>query len=220
MKTSNKDFGSIKNWFNSKDLETVITALRKRAFKADHYEDSEAVNRYLLKTIPKTATVGIPGSVTIREIGIIEKLEKRGNKIYQHWRSELTEATDHDVRRLEGSADFYLTSANAVTIDGDIISIDGIGNRVASMIYGPKKVIIIVGMNKIVRSIEQGIKRSKEIAGVMNAKRVGAQTPCVKTGVCIDCHAEQRICRVISIIQYCPWQTDITVALVAEDMGF
>jgi hypothetical protein len=220
MKTSNEDFRPIKNWFDKSVINTAIKALRARAFNANAYKDIAAVNRYLIKTIPKSATIGIPGSVTIRELGIMEKLKKRGNKIYQHWRSELTEETDKDARRFEGSADFYLTSANAITIDGDIINIDGIGNRVASMIYGPKNVIIIAGINKIVRSIDEGIKRSKDIAGVMNAKRVGAETPCVKTGICVDCQAKRRICRVISIMQYRPWQTDITVALVAKNLGF
>ncbi len=220
MKISNEDFKPIRNWFDKSIMNTVIKALRERAFNADAYKNISAVNRYLLRTIPKSATIGIAGSVTIRELGIMENLKKRGNKIFQHWRSELTEETDKDARRLEGSADFYLTSANAITIFGDIINIDGIGNRVASMIFGPKNVIIVAGSNKIVRSIDEGIKRSKDIAGVMNAKRVGADTPCVKTGICIDCRAERRICRVISIIQYRPWQTNISVALVAEDLGF
>ena len=220
MKTSNKDFRPIKNWFDKTIINTVIEALRKRAFKAVAYKDISSVNQHLLKTIPKSATIGIPGSITIRELGIMEKLKKRGNKIFQHWRSELTEDTDKEARRLEGTADFYLTSANAITTDGDIINIDGIGNRVASMIYGPKNVIIIAGINKIVRSIDEGIRRSKNIAGVMNAKRVGAETPCVKTGICVDCRAKRRICRVISIIQYRPLQTYISVALVAENLGF
>jgi hypothetical protein len=220
MKTSNNDFKPIKNWFNKTIMNTVVAALRERAFNAEAFKDISAVNRYLIKTIPKSATIGIPGSVTIRELGIIEKLKKRGNKIFQHWRKELTEETDKDARRLEASADFYLTSANAITIHGDIINIDGIGNRVASMIYGPKNVIIIAGMNKIVRSIDEGIKRSKDIAGVMNAKRVGAETPCVKTGICVDCKVKRRICRVISIIQYRPWQTNTSVILVTENLGF
>ncbi|MGB3340578.1 MAG: lactate utilization protein [bacterium] len=220
MKTSNKDFKPIKNWFDKRIINTVIEALRKRAFNAKVYKDIASVNRYLLKTIPRSATIGIPGSVTIRGLGIIEKLRKRGNKIFQHWYSELTENTDRDARRLEGTADFYLTSTNAITTDGDIINIDGIGNRVAAMIYGPKNVIIIAGINKIVRSIDEGIKRSKNIAGVMNAKRVGAETPCVKTGICIDCKTKRRICRVISIIQYRPWQTNISVILITENLGF
>lgn len=220
MKISNDDYEPIKKWFDDSVMNTVIEALRKRAFNAEPFEDIASVNDFLLKTIPKTSTIGIPGSVTVRELGIMEKLKKRGNKIYQHWRTELDEETDKDARRLEGTADYYLTSANAITTDGDIINIDGIGNRVASMIYGPKNVIIICGINKIVRSIDEGIKRSKNIAGVMNARRVGAETPCVKTGICVDCKAKRRICRVISIMQYRPWQTEITVALVAKNLGF
>ena len=178
------------------------------------------LNKHLLETIPKSATVGIPGSVTIRELGIIEKLKKRGNRVIQHWKSELTEKTDKDTRKKEGQADYYLTSANAITMAGDIINIDGVGNRVAAMIYGPENVIIIAGINKLVSSIPDGIRRSKEIAAVMNAKRVGAKTPCARTGICVDCNTQQRICRVISIMQYRPWQTNISVIIVNEHLGF
>lgn len=220
MKTSQSDFSNIKNWYHKNMLSKVVKSLQKRDFTASYFPSISLLNRSLLKKIPKSATVGIGGSVTIRELGIIEKLKKRGNKVIHHWKKGLTEKTDRDVRRQEGLADYYLTSANTITIDGDIINIDGVGNRVAGMIYGPENVIIIAGYNKIVSSIDEGIRRSKEIAGVMNAKRVGAKTPCVKTGFCIDCNVKQRICRVISIIQYRPWQTNISVFLVNQQLGF
>jgi hypothetical protein len=158
--------------------------------------------------------------VTVRELGLIEKLTKRGNNVMHHWKTGLTEAVSRDIRHREGHADYYLCSANAITVEGDIINIDGIGNRVAHMIYGPKNVIIIVGHNKIVATVEDGIKRSKDIAGVMNARRVEAKTPCAKTGLCTDCRSPQRICRVVTIMQYCPWQTTTEIVLVNEHLGF
>jgi hypothetical protein len=221
MKTSrSRGFGDIKSWYHKKNLKTAVNALKQRDFTASYFSNIKTLNNALLKIIPEKASIGIPGSVTIRELGIMEKLRKRGNRVIQHWKKELTEKTDQNARRLEETADYYLTSANAITLDGDIINIDGVGNRVAAMIYGPKNVIIIAGRNKLVGSIEDGIKRSKEIAAVMNAKRVGAKTPCVKTGICVDCKVKQRICRVISIIQYRPWQTNISVMLVDQDLGF
>jgi hypothetical protein len=220
MKTSQSQFSTIKDWHHKKLLSHVVKSLKKRNFEASYFSSINLLNRNLLKKIPKSASIGIGGSVTIRELGIIEKLEMRGNRVIHHWKKGLTEKLDREIRIQEGHATYYLTSANAITMDGDIINIDGIGNRVAAMIYGPPNVIIIAGRNKIAPSIDDGIKRSKEIAAVMNAKRVGAKTPCATTGICVDCHAQRRICRVISIIQYRPWQTNISVMLVDGELGF
>ncbi|MEO0160915.1 MAG: lactate utilization protein [candidate division WOR-3 bacterium] len=210
----------VKKWHQEKILLRVVEALRKRDFNAEYFHSVNEVNDYLLRNIPVHASVGIGGSMTIRELSIIEKLEERGNKVIHHWQKGLTEETDKEIRKKEMLADYYLTSANAITKNGDIINIDGIGNRIAAMVYGPDNVYIIAGYNKIVPSIHDGIKRSKEIAAVMNAKRVSAQTPCVNTGMCIDCNVKGRICRVISIMQFRPWHTNITVLLVNETLGF
>jgi hypothetical protein len=220
MKTSSIKFAPIQKWFRRSLISRVMKSLEKRSFSVYYGTDSAAACKKIVQKIPRSATVGIGGSVTIRELGIIEKLEKRGNTVIHHWKKGFTEDTDRSVRIQEGSADYYLTSANAITLSGDIINIDGVGNRVAAMIYGPKHVIIVAGYNKIVSSIDEGMKRSKHIAGVLNAKRVRAKTPCVQTGICVDCNAQQRICRVTTILQYQPFHTDITVMLVNEELGF
>jgi hypothetical protein len=220
MKTSRAKFDNLKEWCYKNTLLRVVDNLKKRNFSASYFPNINFLNKAILKKIPRDATIGIGGSVTIRELGIIEKLEKRGNKVIHHWKKGLSKKANRETRIKEGTSDYYLTSANAITIDGDIINIDGIGNRVAAMIYGPKNVIIVAGYNKIVHSIDEGIRRSKEVAAVMNAKRVGANTPCAKTGICVDCNAKQRICRVTSIIQYRPWQTNISVWLVNQQLGF
>ena len=212
------DHAVIRTAQSAQMLVEVAKNLKVRGFEAASFSNIESVLDELLRTIPERASVGIGGSVTIRELGIIEELEKRGNTVTHHWGK--SEVSDRETRKKEGLADYYLTSANAITMDGDIINIDGIGNRVAHMIYGPENVMIIAGRNKIVSNIEEGIKRSKEIAAVMNARRVGAKTPCATTGKCIDCNALGRICRVITIIQYRPWQTNIAVLLVNKDLGF
>lgn len=210
----------VRIWQQEKLLLKVVDALKKRDFNAQYFNTVNELNDFLLKSIPVDSSIGIGGSMTIREIGIIERFEQRGNKIIHHWQKGLTEETDKVVRKKEMLADYYLTSANAITKNGDIINIDGIGNRIAAMIYGPENVFIIAGYNKIVSSIHDGIKRSKEIAAVMNAKRVSAKTPCMSTGVCTDCNVKGRICRVISIMQFRPLQTNISVLLVNEILGF
>ena len=220
MKTGNSQYSSIKQWFREHKKSEIIASLTARGFKAQYHATAQSVCDGILKLIPVSATVGIPGSVTVRQIGIIEQLITRGNTVYEHWKSHLSESNDQDHRRREGNTDFYITGTNALTIHGDIINIDGVGNRVADMIFGPKHVVFVIGMNKIVCSIEEGIRRSKEVAAVMNARRVKADTPCAQTGVCVDCDTTHRICRVTSIIQYRPFQTEMTVMLVDQDLGF
>ena len=214
------DFPSFKFWYYENVLKDVVKGLQQRGFDAEYFATGDRACEDIIQQIPKNTAVGVGGSVTIRELGVIEKLEARGNEVIHHWKKEIPKEANRKIRKNEGLADYYLTSANAITKDGDIINIDGIGNRVAHMIYGPDNVIIIAGYNKIVTDIDEGILRSKEIAGVMNAKRVGAKTPCATTGKCIDCNAPGRICRVTTIIQYRPLQTKIRVMLVNENLGF
>jgi hypothetical protein len=216
----NLSFDDYRVTYHATQLSDVVKALEKRDFQTRYCASIDDANNYVLETIPSKATVGIGGSVTIRELGVIEELEHRGNTVVHHWKKGIPTETSRELRQQEGRSDYYLTSANAITRDGDIINIDGIGNRVAHMIYGPDNVIIVAGYNKIVADIELGIKRSKEIAAVMNAKRVGVKTPCATTGKCIDCNAPTRICRVTTIIQYRPWQTNIHVVLVNKTLGF
>jgi len=217
MKSSFSDFTS---WYHENMLRDVVKALQQRGFDAELYANIDEACEDIMQKIPKNTTVGIGGSVTIRELGMIDKLEARGTEVIHHWKKDIPKDANREIRRKEGLADYYLTSANAITKDGDIINIDGIGNRVAHMIYGPENVMIIAGYNKIVTDIDEGILRSKEIAGVMNANRVGAKTPCATTGKCVDCSAPGRICRVTTIIQYRPLQTNIRVMLVNESLGF
>ena len=220
MKTSNEDYASITQWFKAHRIQEIINALSARGFNAQYHDTPQSACDAILELVPGSATIGIPGSVTVREIGLIERLIARGNTVHQHWKNHLTESNDQDHRRLEGNTDYYITGANALTVHGDIINIDGVGNRVADMVFGPEHVIFVIGTNKLVCSIEEGIRRSKEVAGVMNARRVNAKTPCAKTGVCVDCDTPQRICRVTTIIQYRPFQTEMTVMVIGTQLGF
>jgi hypothetical protein len=214
------DYSEYKTWHQEARLAAVVIALEKRAFHSTYAASLDDARQALLDNIPVDATVGVGGSVTIREIGILEELEKRGTTVVHHWKKGIPLLESRELRQKEGRADYYLTSANAITRHGDIINIDGIGNRVAHMIYGPENVFIVAGYNKITDDIDSGIKRSKNIAAVMNARRVGSKTPCAETGQCSDCNAPARICRVTSIIQYRPWQTNISVLLVNARLGF
>jgi L-lactate utilization protein LutB len=210
----------VRAWQQEKMLQKAVDSLKKRGFNASYYPDRQTLTEDLFRIIPDNAKVGIGGSMTIRQLGLIEELEKRGNKVIQHWQKDLPAKGSEAIRRKAMEAAFYLTSANAITLSGDIVNIDGIGNRVAAMIYGPKNVVIIAGYNKLVNTVEEGIRRSRETAGVLNARRIGAKTPCAETGICSDCSSPARICRITAIIQYQPRQTDICVLLVNEELGY
>jgi hypothetical protein len=116
-------------------------------------------------------------------------------------------------------AEYYITSSNAVTKDGKLVNMDGFGNRVAAISCGPKQVLIVVGTNKIVNDVDEGIERIKEIAAPLNAKRLNKNTPCVESGICEDCDSPERICRVISIVTR-PYENRVTIYLIDEELGY
>lgn len=196
-----------------------MTALEKNGFQTFFAPTKNEALEKALYLIPPTAKVGIGGSVTIRELNLIDALTARGNIVIQHWQLPPDEDALTNMRK-EQTSEYYLASSNAVTENGELINIDGTGNRVASMIFGPQKVILVVGINKIVRDVAEGLQRAKSVAAPMNAKRLGKKTPCAATGVCTDCDAPDRICRVTSIMEKKPDRTEIMVMFVGEEMGF
>jgi hypothetical protein len=124
-----------------------------------------------------------------------------------------------DVSRKIFSCDVLVAGANAVTEDGKLVNVDAVGNRVASMVFGPRKVFIIAGKNKIVKNVDEALHRIKNIVAPFHARTKGFATPCARTGKCSDCNAPKRICNVISIMEKRPWRTEISVILVDEDLG-
>lgn len=153
-----------------------------------------------MKEAGEASTVGFGGSRTVVDLDIQGRLADMGKELLDHNKPGLTLEERLGVMRRQLTSDLFLASANAVTISGKVISIDGNGNRVASMIFGPKKVILVVGRNKLVGSVEEGIKRIKAFAAPLAAKRLNIDTPCAKTGFCIDCNSPGRVCTIIIII--------------------
>jgi hypothetical protein len=125
-----------------------------------------------------------------------------------------------DSRRAQLACDVFLSSSNAVTVEGELVNVDGIGNRVAAMIFGPGKVIVVAGWNKIVPDVNAAIQRIRNTAAPLNAKRLELNVPCAKTGYCVDCDVPDNMCRVTTIISRKPRKTDISVVLIAEQLGF
>ncbi len=208
----------LEKWFREKQVEKTITALKKNNFEALYVADGKAAFEEVMKRIPDGATVAVGGSVTLGQTGLLEALGKR--KIHFVW----PQMAKNDEERLDlfrkcFSSDVFLSSTNAVTEDGKIYNVDATGNRVAPMFIGPKKVIIVCGVNKIVTDIEAAEKRVKWWVAPQNVKRLNRKTPCIETGVCGDCSSPERICNIRVILDKKPSRTDVAVILVGENLG-
>jgi len=199
-------------------IETTIKNLEKNNMNAFFVETRKDAVAKALELIPEGASVGFGGSETLEQIGIFQEIEKRNFKFIDR-RNAKTREENIQMRKQTLLADVFLTSSNAVTRDGKLVNVDGTGNRVAAMIFGPEKVIVIVGKNKIVENEDDAIKRIKTIAAPTNAKRLGRKTPCVATGRCMDCNSPERIC-CTTVVQ--GWQTKprINVIIVNEELGY
>jgi len=205
-------------------IEKALKNLLANNFDTKAAENKNAAKGIIVNSISEEAVVGIGDSATTRQIGIIEELERKGTRVLNPFSRELT--TDHakttirdNISRQIFSCDVLVTGTNAVTRDGKLVNIDAVGNRVASMIFGPRKVFIVVGKNKIVKDVNEALYRIKNLIAPFHARTKGFTTPCAQTGRCSDCNAPKRICSVTSIIEKRPWRTEISVILVNEDLG-
>jgi len=205
-------------WFYQKKAEQTVKALKRHKFQAEYFESREEAAEWILQKAHKAATIGVGGSATVRGLGVLEVLEQQGKTFFDHYRfSKPMLAVD--AKRSQLTSDLFLSSANAITESGEIVNMDSSGNRVAAMTFGPKSVIVVAGINKLVSDIPQAFHRIREIVAPVNAKRLGLKTPCAETGKCSDCDSPQRICNV-SMVLYCkPSLSDISVVIVGEELG-
>lgn len=215
-----KGFNEIRNWYNSKTLETLEKNLEKRGFNTVSVQSKNEIHELVSEMIPSDKTVGLGGSVTLRELELDTVLAKRGNTLFNHWEPDLSFEDSVIIRKNQQHADFFLTSINAITRDGQLVNIDGVGNRVSSMIFGPGHVMAFVGINKIVRDVHEALDRIKNVTSPKNSKRLGMKTPCAKTGHCAECSGEVSACRVTTIIDFRPALTPFTVVLISDEFGF
>ena len=209
-----------KQWWVEERIKKAIEKLEAHGFRAIYVRTKEEAVQEIWKHVTPKQRIGVGGSLTIRELGILDRLEAQGCTVYDHWKPGLSKETILGIRKSQMTSDLFLSSVNAITLNGELINIDGVGNRVNSTIFGPEKVILVVGYNKIVEDVQEGIKRIKDVAAPMNAKRLNVDVPCVKLGKCVDCNSPNRVCRVIVIHERKPVLTDILVVLVGEELGY
>ena len=196
----------------------VAENLNKRRFEAYYCSSAEEAKEKVMELIPQEDTVSWGGSVTIQELGLKEKIAERGNTVIDRDTAKSPEEREELIRQ-SLVCDTFLMSTNALTMDGQLVNIDGNGNRLAAMIYGPKSVIVIAGMNKVQPNLRSAWERVRNTAAPMNAQRFGIKTPCKVTGQCGDCMAEDCICAYMVTTRICRPPKKIKVVLVGEDLG-
>jgi hypothetical protein len=206
-------------WYHEMQVQRTIQALKKNNFDAQYFPKAAEALEALWKMIPEGATVGVGGSLTLNQIGFYDAVQKRPVKLLNPFAKGLSSEEGAKIRRQIFSADFFVCSSNAVTEDGKLYNIDATGNRVAPMIFGPKKVVLICGVNKIVKDIDEAHKKVQEWIAPMNVKRLGYKPPCGQTGQCADCASPERICNAYVALVKKPRLTDFSVFLVGEDLG-
>ena len=197
----------------------LVKSLESRHFEAYYFHTKEEAKKIILSLIPIEHTVAWGGSATMTELGIINYLREAKYNLIDRDNAKTPEEKQ-ELMRQSLLSDTFLSGANAITEDGEIINVDGNGNRVAAITFGPKSVIIACGMNKVVRSVQDAETRARTIAAPINAQRFDLTTPCVTTGRCSDCKNTQSICSVISRIRLSKPTGRIKVVLIGENLGF
>ncbi|URZ02395.1 lactate utilization protein [Clostridium felsineum] len=204
---------------NIESISKLKENFKLRNIEVEYFETLEEVKSNILNIIPIECTVGIGHSITLQKINITNYLLERGNIVYD---KELAKDRD-ECKTLKKKAlitDWYITGSNAISIDGRIVNVDHSGNRVAAITFGPDKVIIVVGKNKIVDTLDEAIKRVKNISCPLNAKRAGFNPPCVALNRCVDCVSRERVCNSLSIIEGQSDSNRIKLCIVNEECGF
>lgn len=204
----------------AKQGASVVKALKSRFFDAWYADTCAEAVEQILSLIPKTGTVSWGGSLTLSTLGIPERLVHEGIQVLDRDRASTSEERQ-EIMRQALCCDTFLSSSNALSEDGQLVNIDGNGNRVAAMIYGPRQVIVAAGMNKVVKTVEDAIVRARTIAAPLNKQRFShLKTPCGETGTCADCGSVDSICSYLVVTRLCKPAGRIKVILIGEDLGF
>ncbi len=197
----------------------VAEALNKRYFEAYYCSDRAAALEKILELIPQDHVVSWGGAATVDELGVKEALRQRGQAVID--RDTAKDAQERQQMLKQAlTCDTFLMGSNAISADGQLVNIDGTGNRVAALCFGPDQVIVVAGMNKVAGDLDGAMRRAREVAAPMNAQRFPLKTPCVANGLCGDCKGPDSICAQIVTTRLCKPAGRIKVVLVGEDLGF
>lgn len=206
-------------WVNEVKINRTLEALRKNNMEGYLINTENELIHKIQELVNEGSKVSFGGSMTLFETKIMEHLRSGRYELLDRYKEGLTADEIKEIYRKSFFCDAYFTSTNAITEEGELYNVDGNGNRVAAMLYGPDKVIVIAGVNKIVKDINEAIYRVENLAAPVNAKRLNRKTPCTVTGKCMNCNSPERICREYTVIRK-PVPNRIFVLLLNEEYGY
>ena len=206
-------------WVNEIKINRTLEALRKNNMEGYLINTENELIHKIQELVNEGSKVSLGGSMTLFETKIMEHLRSGRYELLDRYKEGLTADEIKEIYRKSFFCDAYFTSTNAITEEGELYNVDGNGNRVAAMLYGPDKVIVIAGVNKIVKDINEAIYRVENLAAPANAKRLNRKTPCTVTGKCMNCNSPERICREYTVIRK-PVPNRIFVLLFNEEYGY
>ncbi|EJE7234261.1 lactate utilization protein [Clostridium sporogenes] len=207
-------------WYIEKQAERTIKNLNSRNMEGYYINNIDQLFKKLKELIPEGSIVGVGDSMTLFEAGVIDFLRSGNFNFLDKYQDKLTSDEKREIYINNFSTDTFICSTNAITESGELYNIDGNGSRVAPMIYGPKQVILIVGINKIVKNIEEAESRVRRYAAPIDAKRLNKDTPCTKLGYCVDCKSPNRICNDFVVIRGQFIKGRIKVLILGENLGY
>jgi L-lactate utilization protein LutB len=210
-----------KEWYGEKLAQKVIESLKENNMSGFYVATEKEACAKVLSMIPEGSKVGHGGSLTLEEIGLYDALRKGNYRFIDRLKSAITKEKKLTLRKESLYADVFLMSTNAITMDGKLVNIDGVGNRLAALIFGPTRVIVVAGINKVVPDVNAALYRIKNYVAPIHAKRRGKLLPCATVGNCLNCHAPERSCNAVVIVEH-QYQKDkdrITVIIVGKELG-
>ncbi len=212
--------GDLVKWTWEKKCIKAAESLEKNGFSARYCQTGAEAAEYILAEAEDAHSIGFGGSMSVRDLAVEPRLLEMGKEILNHGAPGLAPEERLEIMRRQLTCDLFLSGTNALTLSGFLVNIDAIGNRVGSMFFGPRKVIVVAGRNKLVDGdITAAMQRVKDWASPPNARRLNYKTPCSETGFCSDCTSSDRICRVVTVLERKPKFTDLRVLVVNEEMG-
>ena len=206
------------DYFNKRG-EILVKNLQKRHFEAYYCPTKEEALKQVMALLPEGSSVGWGGAVSAAQVGVQAAVHGGNYRVID--RDSVSDPAEKNrLMRECFDADYFITGANALSLDGQMVNIDGNGNRVGMIVYGPKHIIVVAGMNKVCATVEDAVKRARTVAAPMNQQRFGLPNPCTCTGICADCLSETSICNQILITRHCKPAGRIKFVLVGEELGF
>lgn len=209
-----------KNWHKNTVIQETISNLESNNMRGFHIKSLEELHKKIKELVAEGSIVSVGGSMTLFETKVIDLLREENYTFLDRYKEGLNYDDIKKIYRESFSADAYFTSTNAITRKGELYNVDGMGNRVAAMVYGPDQVIVVCGYNKIVDDINAATMRNRNISAPINAKRLNRKTPCAETGYCMDCKSPDRICAEYVVIKRQMIKDRITVLILDDSYGY